>query len=206
MSTPPHITDGKSSSIAALFAPGADGAGRKVAITAAKAPVAPLTMPGRPPKRPQISPTIHAECSATGGRTCAISANAIDSGICAKQMTTPSIVSRTTTAAVTGGSASREAPPASESRRARRGRAPSSRAGGGRRGSVVESTRARGGIVRRAAERGSRTGRAAFFFELSFEIEEFRTRDRTRLKIGAKIGANAPQRALCAACVLAEGA
>ena len=149
MRTPPHITDGKSSSIAALFAPGADGAGRKVAITAAKAPVAPLTMPGRPPKRPQISPTIHAECSATGGRTCAISANAIDSGICAKQMTTPSIVSRTTTAAVTGGSALREAPPASESRRAS-GRAPSSRAGGGRRGSEVEeSTRARGGIGER---------------------------------------------------------
>mmetsp|Transcript_29672 Transcript_29672/g.81686 ORF Transcript_29672/g.81686 Transcript_29672/m.81686 type:complete len:210 (-) Transcript_29672:171-800(-) len=86
---PASITEGKSSSTPFPLPPGSSCAARKVAMIAAKAPVAPFTMAGRPPKRLQTSPTIQAACSATGGRTCARKAKATDSGIWAKPMVIP---------------------------------------------------------------------------------------------------------------------
>mmetsp|Transcript_10771 Transcript_10771/g.20510 ORF Transcript_10771/g.20510 Transcript_10771/m.20510 type:complete len:90 (-) Transcript_10771:52-321(-) len=56
---PARITEGKSVSTPGPFSP-TPAFGIKVPIIAAKAPVAPLTIPGRPPKIEQISPTIHA--------------------------------------------------------------------------------------------------------------------------------------------------
>eukprot|EP00966_Prymnesium_polylepis_P143381 3309954-Prymnesium_polylepis.1 len=61
-------------------------------------------MPGRPPATPQIRPMTHAACSATGGRTCAMNANAIDSEIWAKQMKTPSSTSRVQCVSLSGSS------------------------------------------------------------------------------------------------------
>lgn len=90
MSTPAQITEGKRSSTPSPLPPGVVGSGMKVAMMAAKAPVAPLIIPGRPPSTPQMRPTTQAECSAMGGRTFARKANATDSGICAKAMMSPS--------------------------------------------------------------------------------------------------------------------
>mmetsp|Transcript_109394 Transcript_109394/g.214413 ORF Transcript_109394/g.214413 Transcript_109394/m.214413 type:complete len:223 (-) Transcript_109394:196-864(-) len=94
MSTPANITEGKSNSTPGPFSP-VPAFGMKVPMIAAKAPVAPLTMPGRPPKRLHVRPTIHAACNAIGGLICAMNAKATDSGIWAKQMVTPSKISRT---------------------------------------------------------------------------------------------------------------
>mmetsp|Transcript_12684 Transcript_12684/g.39915 ORF Transcript_12684/g.39915 Transcript_12684/m.39915 type:complete len:335 (+) Transcript_12684:809-1813(+) len=89
ISTPASITDGKRSSTPSPLSPRAFGLDRKVAMTAANAPDAPWIMPGRPPKSAHTSPTIHALCSATAGRTCARKAKDTDSGTCANEMTTP---------------------------------------------------------------------------------------------------------------------
>mmetsp|Transcript_21604 Transcript_21604/g.52670 ORF Transcript_21604/g.52670 Transcript_21604/m.52670 type:complete len:241 (-) Transcript_21604:4-726(-) len=86
---PANITEGNNNSTPTPFPPSSRGSGRNVEMMAAKAPVAPLTMPGLPPNRLQISPTIQAACKATGGFTLAINANATDSGICAQAMVTP---------------------------------------------------------------------------------------------------------------------
>mmetsp|Transcript_41687 Transcript_41687/g.134795 ORF Transcript_41687/g.134795 Transcript_41687/m.134795 type:complete len:217 (+) Transcript_41687:924-1574(+) len=92
---PANITEGKRSSTPGPFSP-VPASGMKVPMMAAKAPVAPLTMPGRPPKTLQIRPTIQAACSAIGGLTLAMKAKATDSGICAKQMVMPNSTSRMT--------------------------------------------------------------------------------------------------------------
>mmetsp|Transcript_14724 Transcript_14724/g.37749 ORF Transcript_14724/g.37749 Transcript_14724/m.37749 type:complete len:223 (-) Transcript_14724:46-714(-) len=95
MSTPANMTEGKSSSTPSPFMP-VPALGMNVPMIAANAPVAPFTMAGRPPKREQIKPIIHAACSAIGGLMLAMKAKATDSGICAKQIVRPSRTSRTT--------------------------------------------------------------------------------------------------------------
>mmetsp|Transcript_57270 Transcript_57270/g.174386 ORF Transcript_57270/g.174386 Transcript_57270/m.174386 type:complete len:206 (+) Transcript_57270:1180-1797(+) len=86
--SPASMTDGNRSSTPWPLLPVPPG-GMKVPMMAAKAPVAPLTMPGRPPKTLQMRPTIHAACNAMGGLMWAMKANATDSGICAKQIVMP---------------------------------------------------------------------------------------------------------------------
>mmetsp|Transcript_24964 Transcript_24964/g.59330 ORF Transcript_24964/g.59330 Transcript_24964/m.59330 type:complete len:233 (+) Transcript_24964:119-817(+) len=98
--SPASITEGKSSSTPGPLLPVPAG-GMKVPTMAAKAPVAPLTIPGRPPKALQMNPTIHAACSAMGGLMFAMKAKATDSGIWAKQIVTPSNTSRITYSVVT---------------------------------------------------------------------------------------------------------
>mmetsp|Transcript_20825 Transcript_20825/g.56875 ORF Transcript_20825/g.56875 Transcript_20825/m.56875 type:complete len:209 (-) Transcript_20825:158-784(-) len=93
MKAPQAMTEGKSSSTPAPLPPGVAGSGMSVAMMAAKAPSAPLTIPGRPPKTLQISPTTHAAWMATGGLMCAMKAKATDSGIWAKQIVMPSATS-----------------------------------------------------------------------------------------------------------------
>mmetsp|Transcript_18999 Transcript_18999/g.48995 ORF Transcript_18999/g.48995 Transcript_18999/m.48995 type:complete len:262 (+) Transcript_18999:1158-1943(+) len=90
ISTPAKMTDGKTSSMPSPLPPTVEGGGMNVAMIAANAPVAPLIMPGRPPSAAQMSPTIQAACSATGGRTWAKKANATDSGTWANVMVMPS--------------------------------------------------------------------------------------------------------------------
>ena len=58
-------------------------------MTTARAPVAPETMPGRPPKTEVIRQTIIAAYRPVRGETCAISANAIASGTIAKATVRP---------------------------------------------------------------------------------------------------------------------
>mmetsp|Transcript_24960 Transcript_24960/g.59307 ORF Transcript_24960/g.59307 Transcript_24960/m.59307 type:complete len:255 (-) Transcript_24960:23-787(-) len=95
MRIPASITEGNNSSTPSPLLPVPAG-GIKVPMMAAKAPVAPLTMPGRPPKALQMKPTIHAACRAIGGLMLAMNAKATDSGICAKQIVTPRSTSRMT--------------------------------------------------------------------------------------------------------------
>mmetsp|Transcript_7372 Transcript_7372/g.18015 ORF Transcript_7372/g.18015 Transcript_7372/m.18015 type:complete len:213 (+) Transcript_7372:2341-2979(+) len=64
-----------------------------VPATAAIAPVAPLIMPGLPPKTVAKRPTIHAAWRPTDGSTLAMKAKATDSGICAKHMIRPESIS-----------------------------------------------------------------------------------------------------------------
>eukprot|EP00967_Tisochrysis_lutea_P149383 scaffold287072_cov32-Tisochrysis_lutea.AAC.1 len=92
--TPASMTDAKTSSIPAPLPPGTSGSPRNVLMMAAKAPVAPSTIPGRPPNTAHVRPTIHAECKATGGRTRARYEKAMDSGICAMHMIMPNKTSR----------------------------------------------------------------------------------------------------------------
>mmetsp|Transcript_114111 Transcript_114111/g.333549 ORF Transcript_114111/g.333549 Transcript_114111/m.333549 type:complete len:248 (+) Transcript_114111:1089-1832(+) len=99
MKQPHTMTDGKSNSMPSPLPPGCVGSGMSVAMMAAKAPSAPLTMPVRPPKRLHIKPTTQAACIATCGLMCAMKANATDSGIWAKQMVMPSATSVLTKAA-----------------------------------------------------------------------------------------------------------
>mmetsp|Transcript_5635 Transcript_5635/g.14921 ORF Transcript_5635/g.14921 Transcript_5635/m.14921 type:complete len:201 (-) Transcript_5635:184-786(-) len=93
MKAPATITDGKSSRIPSPLPPSVSGTSTNVAMMAAYAPSAPLTMPERPPKMVQMRPTTHAACSATGGLMCAMKAKATDSGTCAKQIVMPSSTS-----------------------------------------------------------------------------------------------------------------
>jgi len=81
MSTPASMTDGKTSSMPEPFPPETSGTPKNPCRIAAKDPVAPSTMPGLPPSKAHISPTIHAAWSATGGLTRARYEKAIVSGI-----------------------------------------------------------------------------------------------------------------------------
>lgn len=92
---PANMTEGKSNSTPSPLLPVPAG-GMKVPTIAAKAPVAPLTIPGRPPKALQMKPTIQAAWRAMGGLMLAMKAKATDSGICAKQMVMPKRTSRMT--------------------------------------------------------------------------------------------------------------
>lgn len=91
--TPPKITEQKAISTPSPLLVLSTGDFIKLAIIAEKAPVNPFIIAGLPPKIPQITPIIHAECNANAGSIFATKPKATDSGIYTKQIIIPSNIS-----------------------------------------------------------------------------------------------------------------